>query len=117
MDKKFKFYTWTITSNILNCVLFAISFFIILYSLRYNCSGNLVEIAIFISYMMYFIGIILNAICIYKSNKYGKMSGGILGIIGNLGYILSVFIPFIVFPAFILLIISCIILSNVKSNN
>lgn len=114
MKKRFKLYTWTITSNIFICVILAVSFFIILYSLGYNCPGNLAEITLFISYMMYFVGIVLNVICVYQSSEYGKISGGILGIMGNLGYILNPFIPFIIFPAFISLILSCIILSNVK---
>lgn len=90
--------------NIVACVLFAMSWFVIFGGALFDSATA--TAAFF--YICAWIGVILNAISIYKSKKAGiKITGGILGVIGNALFgIAAVF----AFPAIVLLIISSVFL-------
>lgn len=111
MAKKLKINTWTAIFNIINCVLFTVSWFVIFGTAFTDAAGTTSGAtggagAFF--YVMAWIGVILNAICIYQSHKHGiKMTGGILGTIGSVCFGLTALLAF---PAIVLLIISCVFL-------
>lgn len=111
MTKKLKINTWTAIFNIINCVLFTISWFVIFgtaFSDAFGSTTGATNGAATFFYVMAWIGVVLNAICIYQSHKYGiKMTGGILGTIGNACFGCAALLAF---PAIVLLIISCVFL-------
>ena len=118
--KKLKINTWTAILNIVNCVLFTISWFVIFgaaFSDAFGATNGATNGTAGLFYAMAWVGVILNAICIYQSHKYGiKMTGGILGTIGNVCFGLTAALAF---PAIILLVISCVFLfqqHSVKNN-
>lgn len=124
MVEKLKINTWTAILNIVNCVLFAISWFVIFgtaFSDALGSTANATGGAAGFFYLMAWVGVVLNAICIYQSHKHGiKMTGGILGTIGNVCFGLTAILAF---PAIVLLIIACVFLfqqhpaQNNQSNN
>lgn len=111
MAKKIKINTWTAIFNIVNCVLFTVSWFVIFGTAFTDAAGATSGATGGTStffYVMAWIGVILNAICIYQSHKHGiKMTGGILGTIGSVCFGLTALLAF---PAIVLLIISCVFL-------
>ena len=111
MTKKIKINTWTAIFNIINCVLFAISWFIIFgaaFSDAAGATSGATGGAGTFFYVMAWIGVVLNAICIFQSHKHGiKMTGRILGTIGSVCFGLTAMLAF---PAIVLLIISCVFL-------
>lgn len=111
MVKKLKINTWTAIFNIINCVLFSVSWFVVFGAVFSDATGATTGmadgIAVFF-YGMAWIGVLLNAICIYQSHKHGiKMTGAILGTIGSACFDLTAWLAF---PAIVLLIISCVFL-------
>ena len=111
MVKKLKINTWTAILNIINCVLFFVYWFVVVFgTAAFNAAGttaNATGGAAFF-YVMAWIGVVLNAICIFQSHKHGiKMTGGILGTIGSACFGFTVELAF---PAIVLLIISCVLL-------
>ncbi|WP_290033939.1 transporter [Ligilactobacillus cholophilus] len=111
MVKKLKINTWTAIFNIINCVLFTISWFVIFgtaFSDAAGATAGATDGAAVFFYGMAWVGVVLNAICIYQSHKNGiKMTGGILGTIGSVCF---GFTALLAFPAIVLLIISCVFL-------
>ncbi len=118
MSKKLKINTWTAILNIVNCVLFTISWFVIFgtaFTDALGSTANATSGAATFFYVMAWIGVVLNAICIYQSHKYGiKMTGGILGTIGSVCFGLTAVLAF---PAIVLLIISCVFLFQQHPTN
>lgn len=111
MVEKLKINTWTAIFNIINCVLFTVSWFVIFGAAFTDAAGATSGAAdgtgVFF-YAMAWIGVVLNAACIYQSHKHGiKMTGGILGTIGSVCFGLTAILAF---PAIVLLIISCVFL-------
>lgn len=111
MVKKLKLNMWTAILNIVNCVLFAVSWFVIFGTAITDATGashGATNGAGTFFYAMAWIGVVLNAICIYRSHKNGiKVVGGILGTIGSLCFGLTAALAF---PAIVLLIISSVFL-------
>lgn len=109
--KKLKINMWTAILNIVNCVLFAISWFVIFgaaFSDAFGATSGAADSSATIFYLMAWIGVVLNAICIYQSHKHGiSMVGGIVGTIGSVCFGITASLAF---PAIILLVISCVFL-------
>ena len=111
MHKKIKINTWTAIFNIVNCVLFAISWFVIFGTALTDATGvtgNITSGASAFFYIMAWIGVILNVLCIIQSKKAEiKITGGILGTIGSVCFGITAALAF---PAIILLVIATVFL-------
>lgn len=102
--KKLGINTASAIYNIVNCVFFASSWFVIFGGFIFDSARG--TAAFF--YALAWIGVVLNAIAIYQSKRAGiKTTGAILGVIGNALFGITTFFAF---PAIILLIISIVFL-------
>lgn len=116
--KTLKINIWAGIFDIINTILIAISWFVVLGSAfdeAFNGkSGSTQGIATFF-YIMVGIGLILHLIAIFKSKKAGiTIVGHILGIIGCALFICTMLLAL---PAFILLILAAIYTLMQKSND
>ncbi|APU72351.1 MerC domain-containing protein [Companilactobacillus crustorum] len=112
---KLKINIWTGIMDIINCILFAFSWFAIFasaigdaFSKSHTTSGTA-------SFFYFFaaVGLILNIISLVKNRKYHiSMVGPILGIIGNGLFVLGAIMAF---PAIVLLIIASVFTFMQKS--
>ncbi|MEJ6358183.1 transporter [Lactiplantibacillus plantarum] len=119
---KLKINIWTGILDVINCLLFVSSWFIVFMSAFSDAAngGNSTDgIAVFF-YTMAWIGLILNIIALIQSKKHNiSLVGSILGIIGNGVFCVSAAFAF---PAIVLLIIATVFIwlqhpSNKVPNN
>lgn len=107
---KLKTNIWVGIYNILNCILFTLSWFVIFSSAISDSVGKTHAtsgIGTFF-YVMAWIGVVLNALALYLDHKHHiSLVGGILGVIGSLCFALTAALAF---PAIVLLIISVVFL-------
>lgn len=106
--KNLKINIWTGILDIVNCVLFAVSWPVIFSTAASDAFGgtNLTSGTGTFFYVMAAIGIILNIIALIQSrNKNISMVGPILGVIGNALFLLSAAIAF---PAIVVLIVGAV---------
>lgn len=106
--KNLKINIWTGILDIINCILFAVSWPVIFSTAASDAFGgtNLTSGTGTFFYVMAAIGIILNIIALIQSrNKNISMVGPILGIIGNALFLLSAAIAF---PAIVVLIVGAV---------
>lgn len=106
--KNLKINIWTGILDIINCVLFAISWPVIFSTAASDAFGgtNLTSGTGTFFYVMAAIGIILNIIALIQSrNKNISIVGPILGLIGNALFLVSAAIAF---PAIVVLIIGTV---------
>ena len=105
---KLKINMWTGILDIVNCVLFAISWFVIFGAAFTDTmnNGNSTIVVGIIFYGMAWIGVVLNIIALVRSKKAGiSITGPILGIIGSA---LFGFTAYLAFPALVVLIIATV---------
>lgn len=105
---KLKINTWTGILDIVNCVLFAISWFVIFGTAFSDAMGNsnaTAPTAVFF-YIMAWAGVALNIIALVRSKKAGiSITGPILGIIGSALFGITALLAF---PALVVLIIAAV---------
>lgn len=117
---KSKWNTFAAILDIINIILFICSWFIIGFTAVGDAAvgTHATTGAATFLYVMAWIGVVVNAISIYLSKKMNiKMTGGILGTIGNVCFGLTAVLAF---PAIVLLIIACVFLFQqhpAKNNN
>lgn len=105
---KLKINMWTGILDIVNCVLFAVSWFVIFGTAFSDAvsGGNATSGTGTFFYVMAWIGIVLNIIALVKSKKAGiSIVGPILGIIGSALFGLTAALAF---PALVVLIIATV---------
>lgn len=109
--KKLKWNVFTAILNIINAVLFVISwfaFFSASFSDAFGATQGASNGTATFFYAMAWIGVIVNVISIYLSHKFHiKITGGVLGTIGNVCFGITAILAF---PAIILLVIACVFL-------
>ena len=108
--------TWTGILDIVNCVLFLISWPVIFIT-AFSTSGGTApcRIAIFF-YAMAWIGISLNIWALVQSKKHCiSLVGSVLGIIGNVLFVLTTTIAFL--PAALVLIVAAVFIMLQKPAN
>ncbi len=97
--------------DIINIVLFVFSWFVIFgasFTDVFGATQGASSGTATFFYAMAWIGVVVNAISIYLSHKlHIKVTGGILGLIGNLCF---GFTALLAFPAIVILIIACVFL-------
>lgn len=106
--KNLKINIWTGILDIINCILFAVSWPVIFSTAASDAFGstNLTSGTGTFFYVMAAIGIILNLIALIQSKNKGiSMVGPILGIIGNALFLISAAMAF---PAIVVLIIGAV---------
>ncbi|WP_334351905.1 transporter [Companilactobacillus sp. HBUAS56257] len=106
--KNLKINIWTGILDIINCVLFAVSWPVIFSTAASDAFGgtNLTSGTGTFFYVMAAIGIILNIIALIQSrNKNISMVGPILGIIGNALFLISAAMAF---PAIVVIIVGTV---------
>lgn len=106
--KNLKINIWTGILDIINCILFAVSWPVIFSTAASDAFGgtNLTSGTGTFFYVMAAIGIILNIIALIQSrNKNISMVGPILGIIGNALFLISAAMAF---PAIAVLIVGAV---------
>lgn len=106
--KNLKINIWTGILDIINCVLFAISWPIIFSTAASDAFGgtNLTSGTGTFFYVMAAIGIVLNLIAIIKSKQSGiSIVGSVLGLIGNALFLISAAMAF---PAIVVIIIGTV---------
>lgn len=105
---KLKINTWTSILDIVNCILFSISwlvFFSFVFSDPVRSTQSTYNAAYFF-YFVAFLGIALNIYTLVKSRKVGiSIVGPVLGIIGNALFVASATLAF---PAVVILIIAAV---------
>ncbi|WP_281827799.1 transporter [Lactobacillus amylolyticus] len=102
--------TLTGVFNIINCVVFASSWFVVFGTAFSDAAqgGHATDGATSFFYAMAWIGVVLNAIALIQSKRHSiSVVGGVLGLIGSL---LFGFTGALAFPAIVLLIISVVFL-------
>ncbi|MEY2374559.1 MULTISPECIES: hypothetical protein [Lentilactobacillus] len=105
---RLKLNTWTGILDIINCVLFALSWFVIAGTAFSDASngGNATNSAAVFFYGMAWIGVILNVIALLQSRRHGiSLVGPVLGIIGSA---LFGFTAAMAFPALVVLIVATV---------
>ncbi len=105
---KLKINMWTGIFDIINCVLFCVSWFVIFGTAVSDATTgtNATGGAATFFYVMAWIGVVLNIIALVKSKKAGiSMVGPILGIIGSALFGLTAAMAF---PALVVLIIATV---------
>lgn len=106
--KNLKINIWTGILDIINCILFAVSWPVIFSTAASDAFGgtNLTSGTGTFFYVMAAIGIILNIIALIQSrNKNISMVGPILGIIGNALFLISAAMAF---PAIVVIIVGTV---------
>lgn len=120
---KLKINMWTGIFDIINCVLFCVSWFVIFGTAVSDAAngGNATSGAATFFYVMAWIGVVLNIIALIKSKKAGiSLVGPILGIIGSALFGVTAAMAF---PALVVLIIATVFTmlqrpaKNATSNN
>lgn len=102
---RLKINTWTGILDIVNCVLFAASWFVVFGAALDNGSHAADSSGTFF-YVMAWIGVILNAIALLQSRRHGiSLVGPVLGIIGSA---LFGFTAAMAFPALVVLIVAAV---------
>ncbi|TLF39320.1 transporter [Lacticaseibacillus zeae] len=107
---KLKINTWTGIFDIVACLLFASSWFVIFATAFSDAANktNATSGAGIFFYAVAWIGVVLNAIALWQSYKHNiSLVGGILGVIGCVCFGLTALLAF---PAIILLIIAVVFL-------
>jgi len=105
---RLKLNTWTGVLDIVNCVLFAISWFVIFSTAFSDASngGNATDSAANFFYAMAWIGVVLNIVALIQSRKHNiSLVGSVLGIIGSA---LFGFTAALAFPAMVVLIVAAV---------
>ncbi len=106
--KNLKINIWTGILDIINCVLFAVSWPIIFSTAASDAFGgtNITSGTGTFFYVMAAIGIVLNLIAIIKSKQSGiSIVGSVLGLIGNALFLISAAMAF---PAIVVIIIGTV---------
>ena len=106
--KRLKINTWTGVLDIVNCVLFAASWFVIFGSAFSDATsgGNTTDSAATFFYAMAWIGVVVNIIALIQSKRYGiSLVGSVLGVIGSALFGITAAMAF---PAMIVLIIAAV---------
>ncbi|HJE86970.1 MAG TPA: transporter [Levilactobacillus hammesii] len=120
---RLKLNTWTGVLDIVNCVLFALSWFVIFGAAFSDASngGNSTDSAATFFYAMAWIGVVVNIVALVQSRKHGiSLVGSVLGIIGSA---LFGFTAALAFPAMVVLIVAAVFImlqhpsKNVVSQN
>ena len=111
--------TWTGIFDIVNCILFAVSQNVIWVTVFSDAStgeyGKVIAIRIFF-YAMAWIGISLNIWALVQSKKHCiSLAGSVLGIIGNVLFVLTATIAFL--PAALVLIVAAVFIMLQKPAN
>ncbi|QNQ80350.1 transporter [Lactobacillus sp. PV034] len=105
---KLKINTWTGILDIVNCVLFAVSWFVIFgtaFSDTMNHGNATTPTAVFF-YAMAWAGVALNIVALVRSKKVGiSITGPVLGIIGSALFGVTALLAF---PALVVLIIAAV---------
>lgn len=108
---KLKINTWNGILSIVNCFLFAASWFFIIgaaFDESFNGGGSLNSTATFF-YAMAWIGVVVSIVALYKSKKASiSIVGPLLCLLGNLAFGLAAAFAF---PAIVLLIIGTVLVS------
>ncbi len=105
---RLKLNTWTGILDIINCVLFALSWFVVAGTAFSDASngGNATNSAAMFFYGMAWIGVIINVIALLQSRRHGiSLVGPVLGIIGSA---LFGFTAALAFPALVVLIVATV---------
>ncbi|MFR0553360.1 transporter [Loigolactobacillus coryniformis subsp. coryniformis] len=105
---KLKLNIWTGVLDIINCVVFAASWFVIFATAFSDAfvGSNRTSGASGFFYFMAFFGLVLNIIALIQSRRHNiSLVGSVLGIIGNALFLL---IGALAFPAIVLLIIATV---------
>ncbi|MFD1124177.1 transporter [Lentilactobacillus raoultii] len=106
--KRLKLNTWTGIFDIVNCVLFVLSWFVIFGTAFSDATtgGNATDSAATFFYAMAWIGVILNVIALLQSRRHGiSLVGPVLGIIGSLLFGITAAMAF---PALVVLIVATV---------
>ncbi|EEW52975.1 hypothetical protein [Limosilactobacillus antri] len=106
---KLKINLWTGILDVINCILFTMSWFVIFGAAFSDATGNTSDVTTGLGnffYAMAWIGVVVNIIAIIKSRKNGvSLVGPILGLIGSLLFGLTAALAF---PAIVVLIIGAV---------
>lgn len=105
---KLKINTWNGILSIINCFLFAASWFVIFSAAFSDVAegGNSTDSAATFFYAMAWIGVVVSIVALYKSKKASiSIVGPVLCLIGNLAFGLAAAFAF---PAIVLLIIGTV---------
>ena len=108
-NHKLKINLWTGILDVINCILFTMSWFVIFGAAFSDATGNTSDVTTGLGnffYAMAWIGVVVNVIAIIKSRKNGvSLVGPILGLIGSLLFGLTAALAF---PAIVVLIIGAV---------
>lgn len=116
---RLKINTWTGILDIVNCVLFAASWFVVIGAALSNGSHAADSSGTFF-YVMAWIGVILNVIALLQSRRHGiSLVGSVLGIIGSALFGVTAALAF---PAMVVLIVAAVFImlqhpSKAANNN
>ena len=106
--KRLKLNVWTGILDIINCILFSVSWFVIFGTAFSDASngGNSTGSAAVFFYGMAWAGVVLNVIALAQSRRYGiSLVGPVLGLIGSLLFGITAAMAL---PALVVLIIGTV---------